>query len=82
LCSVCGIENSENEIYIYEDKRMGEDCAIKADLYPLGQTGLRRNKISENRRRLTLPKHEKLTSQIKVCIQCRITKGERHSLKL
>ena len=59
LCSVCGKELSENEIYTYEDKRMCEDCAIKAGLYPLGHTGLRRDKISEKGRHLTLPKHDK-----------------------
>ena len=59
LCSVCGIEISENEISIYETKRMCEDCAIKAGLYPLGHIGLRRDKISEKGRRLTLPKYDK-----------------------
>lgn len=59
LCSVCGKRISENEIYTYEGKSMCEDCAINSGLYPLGHTGLRRDKISERGRRLTLPKHDK-----------------------
>ncbi len=56
LCSDCNKEISESEIYTYEGKRVCEDCAIKSGLYPLGHTGLRRDKISEKGRRLTLPK--------------------------
>jgi hypothetical protein len=56
LCGNCGKETSENEVYVYEGKRMCEDCAIKKGLYPLGHTGLRRDKISEKGRCLAAPK--------------------------
>jgi hypothetical protein len=59
LCKVCGKEISEDETYTYEGKRMCEECAIGAGLFPLGHTGLRRDKISEKGRYLTLPKHDK-----------------------
>jgi recombinational DNA repair protein (RecF pathway) len=55
-CSSCGKEVSENEVYIYEGKRMCEDCAIKTGLYPLGHIGARKDKISEKGRCLTVPK--------------------------
>jgi len=54
-CSRCKKEVSENEIYIFEGRPMCEDCAINAGLYPLEHTGLRRDKISEKGRRLTVP---------------------------
>ncbi len=56
LCNGCSKEISENDVYSYEGKQMCEDCIIKAGLYPLGHTGLRRDKISEKGRRLTVPK--------------------------
>ncbi len=56
VCGNCGKEVSENEVYAYKGKQMCEDCVIKAGLYPLGHTGLRRDKISEKGRRLTVPK--------------------------
>ena len=59
LCKVCEKEFLEEEIYTFEGKRMCEDCAIDAGLFPLGHTGLRRDKISEKGRHLTLPKHDK-----------------------
>ena len=59
VCKACGKEISDDETYIYEGKRMCEDCAINAGLFPLGHTGLRRDKISEKGRYLTLPKHDK-----------------------
>jgi len=55
-CSSCCKEVSEKDIYTYEGKRMCEDCEIKAGLYPLGHTGLRRDKISEKGQRLTVLK--------------------------
>ena len=55
-CSSCGKELSEEEVYTFEDKRMCEDCAIQAGLFPLGHTGLRSDKISERGRYLTVPK--------------------------
>ena len=55
-CGSCGKEVSENGVYIYEGKGMCEECAMKAGLYPLGHTGLRRDKISEKGRCLTGPK--------------------------
>jgi len=55
-CINCGKEFSEKDIYTYEGKQMCEDCIIKAGLYPLGRTGLRRDKISEKGRRLTVHK--------------------------
>ena len=57
-CNSCAKEISENEVYIYEDKRMCEDCAIKVGLYPLSHTGSRRDKISEKGRILTIPKSD------------------------
>jgi hypothetical protein len=59
LCNVCDKEITEDETYSFGGKCMCEDCAIKEGLYPLGHTGLRRDKISERGRRLTLPKHDK-----------------------
>ena len=32
-----------------------EDCAVQRGLFPLGHTGLRRDRISEKGRRLTPP---------------------------
>ena len=58
-CKGCGKEIAENEIYIYEGKRMCEDCAINTGLFPLGHTGSRRDKISEKGRHLTLPELDK-----------------------
>ena len=55
LCSSCGKEISENEAYTLDGKRMCEDCAMQAGLYPLGHTGVRRDKISEKGRCLTVP---------------------------
>jgi hypothetical protein len=45
LCKVCGKEISEDETYTYEGKRMCEECAKGEGLFPLGHTGLRRDKI-------------------------------------
>ena len=59
LCNGCSIEISEKETYTVEGKRMCEDCAINAGLFPLEHTGSRRDKISEKGRHLTLPKHDK-----------------------
>ena len=56
LCETCEKEFPKDEIYSYEGKRMCEDCAIDAGLFPLGHTGLRRDKISEKGRYLSLPK--------------------------
>jgi len=56
LCSGCGKDYSENDVYTYEGKRMCDDCAIKAGLFPLGHTGSRRDRISEEGRRLTYGK--------------------------
>ena len=56
LCSDCRKEIPENDTYTYEGKLVCEDCAIKSGLYPLGHTGLRRDRISEKGRRLTVPK--------------------------
>jgi hypothetical protein len=55
-CSSCGKVISENEEYLFAGKPRCEDCAIKAGLYPLSHTGLRRDKISEKGRCLTVPK--------------------------
>ena len=55
-CSSCEKKISEVEIYIYEGNIMCDDCAIKAGLFPLEHTGLRRDKISERGRQLTIPK--------------------------
>lgn len=54
-CSSCSKEISENEVYTYEGKQMCDDCAMKASIFPLGHTGLRRDKISEKGRCLTVP---------------------------
>jgi hypothetical protein len=59
LCKACAKEITENEIYTVEGKHMCEDCAINTGLFPLGHTGLRRDKISEEGRYLTLPKRDK-----------------------
>ena len=56
-CSACGKELSESETYLYEGRKMCEDCAVAAGLFPLGHTGLRRDKISEKGRQLTVPDH-------------------------
>ena len=58
LCNGCGKEISEKETYTVEGRRMCEDCAINAGLFPLGHTGSRRDKISEKGRQLTMPKHD------------------------
>ncbi|MBW2482551.1 MAG: hypothetical protein JRF38_21390 [Deltaproteobacteria bacterium] len=58
LCETCEKEFPEEEIYGVEGKRMCEDCAIDAGLFPLSHTGLRRDKISEKGRHLTLPEHD------------------------
>jgi hypothetical protein len=58
LCEACKKDFPEDEIYTFEGKQMCEDCAIDKGLFPLGHTGLRRDKIAEKGRRLTLPKHD------------------------
>ena len=55
-CSSSEKKISEIEIYIYEGNIMCEDCAMKAGLFPLEHKGLRRDKISERGRHLTIPK--------------------------
>ena len=57
-CSACGKELSEGDTYLYEGKKMCEDCAIADGLFPLGHTGLRRDKISEKGRQLSLPGYD------------------------
>ena len=57
-CSACGKEIFKNDTYVVEGRNMCEDCAISAGLFPLGHTGLRRDKISEKGRRLTLPDYD------------------------
>ena len=57
-CSRCGKVISEEETYIYENKRMCDDCAMKSGLFPLGHTGLRRDRISEKGRYLTVAKED------------------------
>ena len=59
LCKACGEEITKNETYTVEGKRMCEDCAINAGLFPLGHIGSRRDKISEKGRYLTFPKRDK-----------------------
>ena len=59
LCEACEKEFAEDEIYTVEGRRMCENCAITAGLFPLGHTGMRRDKISEKGRRLTLPERDK-----------------------
>ena len=54
LCTNCGRDFPESEIYTVDRKQMCEDCAIKVGLFPLEHTGLRRDKISERGRRLTV----------------------------
>ena len=56
-CTSCGKMISETDVYIYEGKRMCDDCVMKDGLFPLEHTGARRDKISEKGRRLTLPKY-------------------------
>jgi hypothetical protein len=58
-CSSCGKELSADDAYHYEGKPMCDDCAMTAGLFPLGHTGLRRDKISEKGRVLTVPKPDK-----------------------
>ncbi len=55
-CGQCGKRLSEEDVYIFEGKRMCDDCAMKAGLFPLEHTGARRDKISERGRLLTIPK--------------------------
>lgn len=52
-CNNCNKLILKNETYRCRDKWMCEDCAILVGLHPLGHTGSRRDKISENGRRLT-----------------------------
>ena len=59
-CSNCSKEISENQIYRCEGKQICEDCAINAGLFPLGHTGLRRDKISEKGRCLTTIKPDEI----------------------
>jgi len=54
-CSRCGKKISADDIYTYQGKAMCDDCAMQAGLFPLGHTGLRRDKISERGRCLTAP---------------------------
>jgi hypothetical protein len=58
-CKGCRKAFSEKDIYTVGGKRLCEDCAIEAGLFPLEHTGLRRDRISERGRRLTLPKADK-----------------------
>jgi len=60
LCKVCHKEVSENEMILFDGKKMCEECAMNKGLFPLGHTGLRRDKISEKGRHLTPPKPCKL----------------------
>ena len=54
-CGDCGKNLPEEEIYLVEGQQRCEKCAVKAGLYPLGHTGLRRDRISEKGRLLTPP---------------------------
>ena len=54
-CSSCGKMLSEDDVYVYDNKHMCDDCAMKAGLFSLEHTGARRDKISERGRRLTIP---------------------------
>jgi hypothetical protein len=53
-CSNCNKEISEEEIYVYKDKQMCEECAMNMEMYPRGHTGSYRDTICGNRRRLTI----------------------------
>ena len=55
-CSKCGKKISENDVYIFKNAQMCDDCAMKTGLFPLEHTGARRDKISERGRYLTIPK--------------------------
>ena len=57
-CNSCRKEVTETEIYTFNSQRMCEDCAMHAGLIPLGHTGLRRDKISEEGRHLTMPERD------------------------
>ena len=54
-CEVCGQEFPQEEIYTLAGRALCEACAVKAELYPLGHTGMRRDRISEKGRQLTRP---------------------------
>jgi hypothetical protein len=53
-CSVCGKEVSENDLYTFDGKEMCDKCCMNEGLYPLGHSGMRRDKISEDGRRRTI----------------------------
>ncbi len=56
FCSNCDKKIAQNDSYTYEGKIMCDDCAMKAGLFPLGQIGASRDKISERGRYRTIPK--------------------------
>jgi hypothetical protein len=53
-CSKCGKELPESELYAMHGTLMCDDCAMRAGLFPLEHSGARRDRISENERRLTV----------------------------
>ena len=54
-CVDCGKAFDPEDLYEVEGGVRCETCAMKAGLYPLGHTGLRRDKISEKGRLITPP---------------------------
>ena len=58
-CSNCCKDYNENDIYSFGGNLLCEKCAMKEGLHPLQHTGLRRDKISEKGRLLTVPKFNK-----------------------
>ena len=59
LCDLCGKAVREENIYLRDNKAMCEECAMMTGLFPLGHTGVRRDKISEKGRQLTVPSLER-----------------------
>jgi len=53
-CTECGLGILEKEVYIHEGQKMCEDCFIDVSRFPLGHTGMYRDKIGGDRRRLNI----------------------------
>jgi recombinational DNA repair protein (RecF pathway) len=53
-CSNCHQEINDEEVYVYKGRKMCEECAMNMELYPRGHTGLYRDNICGDRKRLTI----------------------------